>query len=90
MKLWGVGLRFPYQGTKGLRHEPLFPFSHWLRVTSEVVNLLTHPACTHLQLNKGLCCQKTLPDREAEISVEIEKLSTKASGESRGKLKDVD
>lgn len=24
----------------------------------EVINLLTHPGCTHLQLNKGLCCQK--------------------------------
>lgn len=56
----------------------------------EVINLLTHPGCTHLQLNKGLCCQKkTLPGREAETHVEIEKLSTKASGESRGKLKDM-
>lgn len=56
----------------------------------EVINLLTHPGCTHLQLNKGLCCQKkTLPARDAEIRVEIEKLSTKASGESRSKLKDV-
>lgn len=58
MKLWGNPLR-------------LLDF---LLPLVEVINLLTHPGCTHLQLNKGLCCQKKHYQAEkAETHVEIEK-----------------